>query len=168
VPVTAVGPGEPDRSALLALTAAAFPDEELRPLVARILDGILGAAVILAGEARAPEGYAMLSPVGLPGGGIAMLLGPVAVHPDRQGEGLGRSIVAAAIEAARGSSAIFVLGDPGFYGPLGFEAERAVLPPYPPPGEWDGAWQSVRFAEMPKAGSIALPAPWDDPALWAP
>jgi putative acetyltransferase len=51
-------------------------------------------------------------------------LGPVAVIPDRQGEGIGAALVHASIEHlnARNAAGIVVLGDPNYYGRFGFEA----------------------------------------------
>ncbi len=61
------------------------------------------------------------------------VLSPLSVAPDRQGEGIGTALVAAAVEAARGSGApaLFLEGDPDYYGPRGFEQAdgRGFLPP---------------------------------------
>jgi putative acetyltransferase len=50
-------------------------------------------------------------------------LGPVGVIPERQGEGIGRALVEAAIagSASRNEIAIVLLGDPRLYGRFGFE-----------------------------------------------
>lgn len=50
------------------------------------------------------------------------VLSPLAVDPEYQGHGLGGRLVAAAIEAAdeTGFPALFLEGDPAFYGRLGF------------------------------------------------
>ncbi len=63
----------------------------------------------------------------------SLALGPVAVVPDRQGHGIGIRLVRAGLELARerGWRSVFVLGDPSFYGRLGFRAdlaEGAVVP----------------------------------------
>jgi predicted N-acetyltransferase YhbS len=51
------------------------------------------------------------------------LLGPLAVRPSHKNMGIGRELVRIAIEAARrkGSEAVILVGDPPYYGPLGFE-----------------------------------------------
>ena len=51
------------------------------------------------------------------------LLGPLAVRPSHKNRGIGRDLVRIAIEAARrkGSEAVILVGDPPYYGPLGFE-----------------------------------------------
>jgi putative acetyltransferase len=50
------------------------------------------------------------------------VLSPLSTAPDRQGEGIGTTLVAAAIEAARGTGrpALFLEGSPAFYGSRGF------------------------------------------------
>jgi predicted N-acetyltransferase YhbS len=51
------------------------------------------------------------------------LLGPLAVRPSHKSRGIGRELVRIAIDAARrkGSEAVILVGDPPYYGPLGFE-----------------------------------------------
>lgn len=48
------------------------------------------------------------------------VLSPLAVRPDVQRRGIGRALVAAAVEASAGYPALFLEGDPRHYGPLGF------------------------------------------------
>ena len=52
-----------------------------------------------------------------------LVLSPLSVRPDRQGEGIGTALVAASIEAARelAAPALFLEGSPAFYGRRGFE-----------------------------------------------
>lgn len=56
------------------------------------------------------------------GQGRALLLGPLAVRPAYKNIGIGRRLVAIAIEAARKASApaVILVGDEPYYGPLGF------------------------------------------------
>ncbi|MFK0162370.1 GNAT family N-acetyltransferase [Rhizobium sp. NPDC090279] len=51
------------------------------------------------------------------------LLGPLAVRPSHKNKGIGRELVRIAVEAAKrkGSEAVILIGDPPYYGPLGFE-----------------------------------------------
>jgi putative acetyltransferase len=53
----------------------------------------------------------------------ALTLAPVAVHPGRQGEGIGGDLVRAGLENAHreGYDLVFLHGDPDFYGQFGFE-----------------------------------------------
>nr|WP_280517727.1 N-acetyltransferase [Falsirhodobacter halotolerans] len=55
----------------------------------------------------------------------ALALAPIAVAPMWQGQGIGADLVRAALSAAEGA-AVFVLGDPAYYGRFGFSAERAA------------------------------------------
>jgi putative acetyltransferase len=50
------------------------------------------------------------------------VLSPLSVLPERQGEGIGTALVAAAIETAResGTPALFLEGSPDYYGKRGF------------------------------------------------
>lgn len=62
-----------------------------------------------------------------------LLLGPVAVAPERQGQGLGRALVRHGLAAARrlGHGAVILVGDAAYYGRFGFErrqVRRLVLP----------------------------------------
>lgn len=56
----------------------------------------------------------------------AHLLGPLAVRPSHKNLGIGRELVRIAVEAAKGagSDAVILIGDPPYYGPLGFQPTR--------------------------------------------
>lgn len=60
------------------------------------------------------------------------LVGPIAVHPDRRSEGIGRTMLRRALTAIDGTGIPAVLiGDPEYYEPFGFTAEATgqwVLP----------------------------------------
>ncbi len=60
------------------------------------------------------------------------VLSPLSVLPERQREGIGTALVAAAVETARGSGvpALFLEGSPYYYGARGFEQAdgRGFLP----------------------------------------
>ncbi|MEM6303229.1 MAG: N-acetyltransferase [Pseudomonadota bacterium] len=85
------------------------------------------------------------------GGAPALLLGPVAVHPTRQGEGLGRVLIEESLGKAEtmGWDRVLLVGDAPYYGRFGFQRLRAVDMPPPTnpdrvlgraltPGAWDG------------------------------
>jgi predicted N-acetyltransferase YhbS len=57
-----------------------------------------------------------------------MVIGPVAVDPARQGEGIGRALIAAGEQAMRdrGAKGITVLGDPELYARFGFEPNTPI------------------------------------------
>jgi predicted N-acetyltransferase YhbS len=80
-----------------------------------------------------------------------LLLGPVAVHPTRQGEGLGGLLIHESLAEARrlGWKRVLLVGDAPYYGRFGFEKLEGVEMPPPTnpdrvlglelvPGAWDG------------------------------
>ncbi|MCB1383648.1 MAG: N-acetyltransferase [Notoacmeibacter sp.] len=74
---------------------------------------VLGGAVI---------GSVRMTPIAA-GQGRGHLLGPLAVTPAWKSKGLGRKLVALALEAAQaaGSGVVVLVGDEPYYGPLGFK-----------------------------------------------
>ncbi|MFN3613539.1 MAG: GNAT family N-acetyltransferase [Rubrimonas sp.] len=65
----------------------------------------------------------------------ALLLGPVAVHPTRQGEGLGALLITEALGRAAdlGWSRVVLVGDEPYYRRFGFTRETAGALSFPPP-----------------------------------
>ncbi len=65
----------------------------------------------------------------------ALLLGPVAVHPTRQGEGLGALLIAESLERALelGWTRVILVGDEPYYRRFGFSRQAALSLDYPPP-----------------------------------
>ena len=111
----------------------AFPTPAEARLVALLRERGDAAVSLLAEAAGRVVGHVVLSPVtlaeyptGSEGRGL-LALGPVAVTPAWQGRGIGSALVREAVREARDAraSAIFVLGDPEFYGRLGFESAAA-------------------------------------------
>lgn len=87
----------------------------------------------------------------LVGGQRVLLLGPVAVHPTRQGEGLGGMLIRESLaEALRlGWERVMLVGDAPYYKRFGFTKLAHVVMPPPTnpervlgielvPGAWDG------------------------------
>lgn len=77
----------------------------------------------------------------------ALLLGPIAVHPTRQGEGLGGLLMDAGLDAAKdaGWQRVLLVGDAPYYGKFGFHplAQVTMPPPTNPArvlgyGDWAG------------------------------
>ncbi|AHM02569.1 Acetyltransferase, GNAT family [Roseibacterium elongatum DSM 19469] len=102
-------------------------------LVARDPDGILGGAI-------------RFWPVRV-GRAEALLLGPVAVHPTRQGEGLGGLLIREGVERATDLSwpRILLVGDAPYYSRFGFrQLDGVEMPPPTNParvlgtGNWAG------------------------------
>lgn len=116
--------------------------EKVRPLCLTLReDGVL-AAVIRYWPVRV-------------GGQRVLLLGPVAVHPTRQGEGLGGMLMHESLARAHklGWERVLLVGDAPYYNRFGFEKIEGV--DMPPPTNPDrilalelqpGAWEGVRGA----------------------
>jgi len=84
----------------------------------------------------------------------ALLLGPVAVHPTRQGEGLGALLIEESLSGAAGWDRAMLVGDEPYYGRFGFHRIDGVEMPPPTnparvlgralsPGAWDGVTGKV-------------------------
>lgn len=93
------------------------------------------------------------------GGRDALLLGPVAVHPTRQGEGLGGLLINESLAEARrlGWERVMLVGDAPYYSRFGFrKLEGVEMPPPTNPdrvlglalkaGAWDGVSGAVTKA----------------------
>ncbi len=93
----------------------------------------------------------------LVGDAAALLLGPVAVHPTHQGEGLGGALIRDALVAApeAGWQRVLLVGDAPYYARFGFARLDGVTMPPPTnpervlglalrPGGWDGITGPVR------------------------
>jgi predicted N-acetyltransferase YhbS len=82
-----------------------------------------------------------------------VLVGPVAVHPDRQNEGHGSRLMQSMLEAAGqiGDPPMVMIGDAEYYGRFGFSAADT--------SEWHmpGPWEPNRLLARNPAGH-ALPA----------
>lgn len=162
-----------DVAAIERLYPDAFPDEDLLPLVRELLreDSVVLSLVGISD--RALVGHVIFTTCSIAGRtDTVALLGPLAVAPDRQRQGIGSAIVRAGLRRLEnaGTRHVYVLGDPAYYGRFGFEPDHAVSPPYPLPEEWQGAWQSLglRDSGPPLRGKLSVPRPWRRPALWAP
>lgn len=84
---------------------------------------------------------------------VAILLGPIAVHPTRQGEGVASLLMQACLDRARADQwdRIMLVGDAPYYSRFGFAQLNAVKMPPPTNPERvlglalrDGAWDEVR------------------------
>ncbi len=86
------------------------------------------------------------------GDALTVLLGPIAVHPTRQGEGLAALLMWQCIDTARGAGwdRIMLVGDAPYYGRFGFaRLDGVTMPPPTNPARVlglalkDGAWDGV-------------------------
>jgi predicted N-acetyltransferase YhbS len=119
----------------------------------RLRDGIAPVAalcLILRDDSGALAGAIRHWPVRV-GAWPALLLGPVAVHPTRQGEGLAGLLIRDSLSraGALGWERVMLVGDAPYYGRFGFTRLDGVIMPPPTnparvlgravvPGAWDG------------------------------
>ena len=155
----------PDVAAREALLDVAYgpgrfakPSQRLRERRAPALSLVAHAEDRLVGTVR-------LWPVAVAGladtGRAALLLGPLAVHPDCRRRGIGAALMRRAIRAARlaGHAAVLLVGDAAYYGRFGFSTAKtaalAMPGPFAPerllalelvPGALDGAHGVIRAA----------------------
>ena len=162
-----------DHAEIKALYPAAFPEEDLLPVLAELLaDQTLGLSLV-AVIGQQVIGHIYFTRCREPESSLkVMMLAPLAVSPEHQGSGIGSNLVKSGFELLRGNGIhrVFVLGDPNYYRRFGFAAESVVNPPYPLPTEWAGAWQSVWLDNAgitPVAGELAVPSAWQHRELWA-
>ncbi len=108
----------------------ALSSYRLREGVERIFELSLVARDVTDGIAGAIRYW----PVQIGDSGVkALLLGPVAVHPTHQGEGLGGSLIWDSLERARkaGWKRVILIGDEPYYRRFGFSRSWALE--FPPP-----------------------------------
>lgn len=161
-------PADADAIDDLVRTAfAGHPHSDGRePAIVRALrrDGQLGVSLVAldALDGDAIVGHVAFSAVRLGSGDPGWWgLGPVAVQPGRQRQGIGGALIRAGLAQlqAAGAAGCVVLGDPAYYPSFGFRAGTGLRYPGPPPEyfmalAWRGAIPTaeVRYAPAFDAG----------------
>jgi predicted N-acetyltransferase YhbS len=87
----------------------------------------------------------------------ALLLGPLAIDPERQGQGIGRALTSASLERAAelGWRLVFLVGDPAYYARHGFAvAPPAIVMPGEDPARLQ--YRTLAGAVLPPAGGLIL------------
>lgn len=122
-----------DIELIYQVNALAFGREHEAKLVDR-LRGLPHTLSLVAVVGDAIVGHIFFSPVTLENvqakNSMILGLGPVAVQPDHQRQGIGSQLIRQGVEQCRqlGSRAVVVLGDPQFYARFGFiPAEQRAL-----------------------------------------
>ena len=161
---------EDNKTEILSLYQAAFPEEDLLPLVHDLLGAKSDVFSIVAKFEDKIVGHAALTVCSIDETAVA-LLGPIAVLPEMQKQGIGSSLIYEGINILKseGLSKVCVLGDPNYYKRFGFAGEQSITTPYPIPEEWKDAWQSMDLNEKNKnlEGVLKVPAMWQQPELWS-
>lgn len=129
-----------DIGTIARLTEAAFQNEEHSSHTEQfIVDALRRAnqlSVSLVGiECDEIIGHVAISPVTISSGATDWYgLGPISVWPSRQGQGIGSTLMKAALAELQrlGAAGCVVLGNPGYYGRFGFKAHPGLeLPGVP-------------------------------------
>jgi putative acetyltransferase len=169
-----IRPSQPDDMASIEkLYPAAFPEEDLLPLVWQLLTEDPGILSLVAEAGDATVGHVLFTLCEISGSEArAALLAPLCVAPQCQRKGFGSALIRDGLTRLEqnGVTHVYVLGDPAYYGRSGFKPETGVAPPYPLAEEYRAAWQSLGLgsAPPPDHGKLKLPDVWMQPALWAP
>lgn len=160
-----------DLAVIENLYPGVFPDEDLLPLVTELLQEGTNVLSLVATIDSALVGHVIFTICGIEGSSKQVaLLGPLAVASAWQRQGIGSAIVNAGLQQMEnvGVTQVLVLGDPAYYGRLGFVPRAKVLPPYPLPAEWQEAWQEKDLGgkESIVQGKLCPPQPWLQEHLW--
>ena len=125
-----------DVDAVHGVTARAFGREQVVQLVSELRQGPARLSLVACSDDGAVVGHTMLSRgwVDAPRNLVDVLvLSPLSVDPPVQRQGIGSTLVRAALDAAAslGAPAVFLEGSPDYYRRFGFEpgAARGFTPP---------------------------------------
>ena len=135
--MTCVRPATPgDTAAIRTVHLAAFPTSLEANLVEQ-LEADCDAAISLVAEDESEiVGHILFSRMQAEGDSqelSALGLAPVAVLPDRHGQGVGSALIEAglAVATADGAEMVFLVGEPAYYRRFGFDA--AIAKPFVSP-----------------------------------
>ncbi len=93
-----------------------------------------------------------------------LMVGPVAVLPEHQGEGYGKALMAAALGGIDPAAALpqVLIGDASYYGQFGFQQAPHG---WQCPGPWEPARLLVRFDQPALLPRVGMLGPWGAPRL---
>ncbi len=161
-----------------AVNLRAFPEEE-NDRVARLATDLLMEKTapkiisLLAESEGAIVGHVGFSPVWLENQASVRLyiLAPLAVMPGKQKQGIGSKLVERGLEELKAlkAAAVFVYGDPGYYGRFGFTGSDAegLRPPYTL--QYPFGWQAMMLDDesgISLEGRLSVVKALRDPELW--
>ncbi|HZZ33311.1 MAG TPA: N-acetyltransferase [Phenylobacterium sp.] len=163
-----------DHTAIAEVVSSAFGRTDEARLVERLRADEDTMFELVAEDAGAVAGHIFFSRLWADRTGLYGALAPLAVRPERHGEGLGSNLVRTGLQCARefGCHGLLVLGDPAYYGRFGFSADEARsvsapyrgLPAFQALALEDGAFSEPLSVAYPDAfGAVSSP-----PGPWAP
>ncbi len=140
---------EGDREAVYAVEAAAFARTDEAELVEKLKQADIALISLVAEAEGQIVGHIVFSPVTVVeenGRSPAIALGPLAVLPEFQNQGVGSHLTRAGLAACReaGQVVVFVLGHADYYPRFGFEVTR----PYHIACEFDVPDEVFMVAEL--------------------
>lgn len=96
----------------------------------------------------------------------SLALGPVAVLPEYQNNGIGSKLIMEGLYKAHylGYSSVILLGNPDYYQRFGFEPASVweITPPFPVPAENYMGIELIPNGLTHKAGMVSYPHEWDE------
>ena len=121
---------EGDRGEIRRVVRAAFGQDDEVVLIDRLRGAAEPFVSLVAADHGQVIGHILYTPATLAeceAGARMMCLAPLAVDPERQGEGIGSALIARGFEACRalGVDVVFVLGHAAYYLRRGFEPANA-------------------------------------------
>jgi predicted N-acetyltransferase YhbS len=120
-----------DAAAIEALVETCFGPDRMQKTVYKFRDGVppISELSFVVKDGRKVEGSIRYWPVTIGADEIpAILLGPLCIAPDRQGQGIGRALMRHSLYAATrmGHRLCVLVGDKAYYEPFGFRNAPAV------------------------------------------
>jgi putative acetyltransferase len=151
-----------DHAAIDALLRAAFEQDAEAILVDKLRARGDAVVSLLAESDGRLAGHVMLSRMTTPTGCLG--LAPLAVDAACRRQGIAGALVARALNDATkaGWQAVFVLGDPAYYGRFGFTTAAALKFETPYPREYFMAFELVQGALERRVGAAAYAPPFSD------
>jgi len=162
-----------DRDALEKLYPAAFPEEDLLPLLDDLLSESEGVFSLVATKGGVIVGNIIFTICSVDERSEKIgMLAPLAVNSNFQRQGIGSALIKEGFDRLKnqGIAQVNVFGDPAYYGRFGFKADDNVSPPCDVAPEWRPAWQYISLTEvtLKLEGKLIVPKLWRKPAYWLP